>query len=150
MVRLLKDPEKDYVAIEDIPQIEWVITDEQKKFGNYDCTKANAEFRGRKYTAWFSPEIPINKGPYKFHGLYGLIFEIYDSKREVNFKLLNISFTKQKLNMPDLKKYPKISREDYFKSNKNFLEELVSRIASKTDRNFSVEMSSSFKSIEME
>ena len=47
-----------------------------KKILNYNCIKATMEFRGRKFTAYFTKELPYNTGPYKFFGLNGLILEI--------------------------------------------------------------------------
>lgn len=43
------------------------------------CHKAQTSFYGRNYTAWFSLDIPINDGPYKFNGLPGLIVQIADT-----------------------------------------------------------------------
>lgn len=37
---------------------------------------------------WFNPEIPIQEGPYKFRGLSGLIFEIYDSENIFHYTLI--------------------------------------------------------------
>lgn len=31
--------------------------------------KATCDFAGRKWIAWFTTEIPIQDGPYKFYGL---------------------------------------------------------------------------------
>jgi GLPGLI family protein len=58
------------------------------KDGNY-LRKATTKFKGRNYIAWFNYEIPITDGPYKFSGLPGLIFEIYDEKKYFIFSLIN-------------------------------------------------------------
>ena len=51
-------------------------------FMGYDCRKATVDFAGRTYTAWFTPEIPLPFGPYKFGGLPGLILKIEDAERQ--------------------------------------------------------------------
>jgi GLPGLI family protein len=61
----------------------WEISDEVKKIQGYTCYKATCHHRGRHYTAWFTPEIPIPEGPYKFKGLPGLILEIEDNRGEL-------------------------------------------------------------------
>lgn len=48
--------------------------------------------------AWFSQEIPFQEGPYKFRGLPGLIFEIYDTKDNFIIKLIG---SKKINNTPD-------------------------------------------------
>ncbi|WP_299130900.1 GLPGLI family protein [uncultured Winogradskyella sp.] len=42
----------------------------------YKCQKAFTNFRGRTYVAYFTPQLAINDGPYKFKGLPGLILKI--------------------------------------------------------------------------
>jgi len=57
---------------------------------DYNVTKAKVEFRGRKYEAWFSEEIPINAGPWKFFGLPGLILEVGSADGAVSIRLSEI------------------------------------------------------------
>ena len=54
---------------------EWEITDSTKTVLGYECIKATSDYHGRKWQTWFAPEIPINNGPWKLHGLPGLILE---------------------------------------------------------------------------
>lgn len=64
----------------------WEISDESKEILGYQCFKATADYRGRRWTAWFAPEIPIQEGPWKLCGLPGLILEAYDEKRDYSFE----------------------------------------------------------------
>lgn len=41
----------------------------------YDCLMAEAYYHGRHWRAWFAPEIPLSYGPWKLHGLPGLILK---------------------------------------------------------------------------
>jgi GLPGLI family protein len=56
----------------------WKLHAETKKIGNFASQKATIKFRGRNYTAWFTNEIPVRYGPWKFQGLSGFILEVYD------------------------------------------------------------------------
>lgn len=60
----------------------------------YKCQKALTRYAGRTYFAWYTPNIPINEGPYKFHGLPGLIVKIYDKKKQHDFELTSLKTLK--------------------------------------------------------
>jgi GLPGLI family protein len=73
------------------PTFNWVLHNENKTFGNITCQKATIYYKGRNYIAWFAPSIPVNNGPWKFQGLPGLILEIYDIEKEVQFLFKSLS-----------------------------------------------------------
>ena len=68
----------------------WQLCNEHKNILSYNCQKATCTFRGRNYTAWFTSEIPIQNGPYKFGGLPGLILQISDDKNHYVFDCIGI------------------------------------------------------------
>lgn len=72
-----------FVYSDSVPSLEWNYSDEENdSIIGYDCRKANVEFAGRNYTAWYTPEIPLPFGPYKFGGLPGLILKLEDAERQ--------------------------------------------------------------------
>lgn len=71
-------------------QLDWKLEDKYKTISGYECQKASVTFRGRNYDAWFTTEIPLPYGPWKFGGLPGLILEIYDDTKEISFTAENI------------------------------------------------------------
>jgi GLPGLI family protein len=79
----------DFFVYETTDKMDWKLSVETKKSGDYLLQKATTNFGGRKWTAWFSKEINLSEGPYKFRGLPGLIFEISDDKRNFSFSLIN-------------------------------------------------------------
>lgn len=93
----------------------------------YVCRKANTEYRGRKYNAWYTLSIPISEGPYKFKGLPGLIIKLEDTQKQHRFELSE--FNKINYNKPiylrdrnyktiNIKDYPKLKHnEALFRSN---------------------------------
>jgi GLPGLI family protein len=77
----------NYRVIEDLAIFDWKIQPETKSINGFKSQKATTKFAGRDYTAWFTSEIPILDGPYKFNGLPGLILEISDRKNHYSFVL---------------------------------------------------------------
>ena len=71
-------------------QPEWTISSEQKDVMGMACQQATATYRGREWTAWFTPEIPTTEGPWQLRGLPGLVVEAYDKTGEVSFELTSL------------------------------------------------------------
>jgi len=111
-----------FFGYEEQVKFSWHILPEKKKIGAYNTQKATTEFGGRKWVAWFSSEIPFQDGPYKFHGLPGLIVKIEDyegnyswllsgNKKEDNYTspikdIKTISKTKFEIAYADFRKDP--------------------------------------------
>lgn len=66
----------------------WKLSDEKKNVKDLTLQKATTTWGGRNWTAWFSTDIPFQEGPYKFHGLPGMITELYDDKNNYRFELV--------------------------------------------------------------
>lgn len=82
---------KNTFLISDIyHDFEWSISDETKTIAGYPCIKATTTYRGRTWTAWYAPQIPVSFGPWKLHGLPGLILEATDSKNEITYKAVKV------------------------------------------------------------
>lgn len=56
---------------------DWSLCKETKTILGYQCFKAICSFRGREYEAYFTRELPFKAAPWKFHGLPGVILEVY-------------------------------------------------------------------------
>lgn len=77
----------DQLRYEDDKDLHWEVSSETKNISGYESQKATTKYRGREYIAWFTSDIPISEGPYKFHGLPGLILQIMDSESDYVFEL---------------------------------------------------------------
>jgi len=83
--------------------------------------KATTSFAGRQYIAWFTPEIPVPDGPYKFNGLPGLIIEIADLKDHYHFKLTGFEILKEPVKtILDLDNFKLVTKKDFIKAKNNF------------------------------
>lgn len=76
---------------EKFPYMEWTILVETDTISGYFCRSAQTVFRGRTYTVFFTVDIPLGIGPWKFNGLPGLILYAYDEDRNFCWKIKSIS-----------------------------------------------------------
>ena len=78
---------RNLFAYEDDIKFDWKILADKEKIGAYNTQKATTDFGGRKWTAWFSTDLPFQDGPYKFYGLPGLIVKIEDEGKNYSWLL---------------------------------------------------------------
>ncbi|MDG5490111.1 GLPGLI family protein [Psychroserpens sp. SPM9] len=96
--------EKYYVS-EKTPQIDWELISKTKTIQKHTVYKAQGQFRGRIYTAWYTKDIALPYGPWKLQGLPGLILEAYDEKKEMYFYLKNLEYpTKNNTSITQVKR----------------------------------------------
>lgn len=110
-----------YTKEEPIATIEWSIQPQKKEILQQECQMATATFKGRNYTAWFAPAIPISSGPWKLHGLPGIILAANDDKNEISFTCTKISLPEK--NTPAIavsKNAIRVSPEKFDKTKKAF------------------------------
>lgn len=75
---------------EEMPQLEWELTDSVTKVLGYECKGAVCKFRGREWTAFYTEDIPLMEGPWKLHGLPGLIMKASDKNEHYKFECVGI------------------------------------------------------------
>lgn len=68
----------------------WNIKPDTKSIKNLKFQKATIQFGGRNWDAWFLLDNDFSEGPYKFHGLPGIISELNDSENNFIFTLLKM------------------------------------------------------------
>lgn len=105
---------------EDIPIMEWTLTDGEKEIEGYKCRRGECDFRGRRYVAWYTDEIPVADGPWKFGGLPGFIMEVGDTEGHYSFVLTGIRNDPGRgITIPDIK-YHKTSRDKFLATRRKF------------------------------
>lgn len=76
------------VALKENHKINWTIFPETKTIEGFKVQKATTTFGGRNWIAWFTNDIQIQDGPYKFCCLPGLIVNIGDEEGDHVFNLV--------------------------------------------------------------
>ncbi len=74
-----------FVIRDDGNKIEWKLTDSVKQILGYNCQQATTYYKCRNWVVWFAKDIPSSFGPWKLHGLPGLILEAIDEKQQIHF-----------------------------------------------------------------
>ncbi|MDY3521260.1 GLPGLI family protein [Riemerella anatipestifer] len=87
----------DYYVLSSNDTQNWMILDETKTVNGIVLRKAVTRFGKRDWEAWFSDKYPVLEGPYKFRGLPGLIFELWDTKDNFIFSVNRIVPKKEKI-----------------------------------------------------
>lgn len=108
----------------------WKIVKDTATISGYHCQKATAHFAGRDYIAWFTTEIPLSEGPYKFNGLPGLIIEISDTRKQYIFKLTSLERIKKgiRIEFPE-RNYIRTTQKKFDKAYRDFIENFSERLA---------------------
>ena len=67
----------------------WILKSEVVKIGDLNCHKAETFYRGRKWIAWYTTDVPIITGPYKFSNLPGMVVQLENSTGTLSFNLVS-------------------------------------------------------------
>lgn len=135
---------KEFLVIDELVKNNWILSDEIKKIGNYNCMKATMIFpvtqeqkdsyekrkekqennptqflelkepEDRVVEAWFTMDIPVSHGPAEFWGLPGLIMEVHDGKTIYLCSKITLN-PKEKFTIKKPKSGQKVSKKEYEK-----------------------------------
>lgn len=124
---------EQYVVEEPIENIDWTLSEDSlKNVLGYDSIMATADYHGRKWTAWFTPEIPLQAGPWKLAGLPGLILEADADNGVYSFVATGIQNTTRQISPVYLAdRYEKVSRKDLLKAQRSFFDNPLGQINAK-------------------
>lgn len=106
---------------EPFSEIDWqIVEDSTKTVLGYQCIMASTDYHGRKWTVWFTPEIPVQDGPWKFCGLPGLILEAAEEKGHHHFTADGIEQSRQSIYPIYNNDYEKMGRLDMLRNLRNY------------------------------
>ena len=81
---------QSYRYVDSLHAQTWTMGDSTREVLGYTCQQATADFRGRRWTTWFTTDIPVSDGPWKLGGLPGLILEAYDEGQQHVFTAVGL------------------------------------------------------------
>lgn len=93
----------------------WELTDSVKNILGYECQMAKTRFHGRMWIAWFTPNVPMQEGPWKLTGLPGLILEAECDGGQYRFVADGIQQTNKPVtDIYGKEKWDEIKREEFW------------------------------------
>ncbi|SFK66339.1 GLPGLI family protein [Porphyromonadaceae bacterium KH3CP3RA] len=111
----------NFVVEEPMPKIDWTIHSDTATVCGYSCQKATTHLYGRDYEVWFTYEIPRSDGPWKLHGLPGLILKAEDTQKHYRFVCTGIEQNQisSPIEIPDTS-HKEVSRKELNKLHERF------------------------------
>lgn len=151
---------KPFLVEDSLTIYQWELKEEFKQIGSYSCQKAifhkieekqqysfsNVEeaetttvMDTTHIEAWFTPQIPVQHGPDKFHGLPGLIMEVNDGNRTYICSKIELKQgVTEKIDQP--KKGKKISKEEFDEIQRKKLKQFTQLYQGKDDGDITIKM----------
>ena len=110
----------NYLVNDEFPALVWNTNyTDVDTLGKHICYKATSSYRGTTLVAYYTNDIPVPAGPYKFGGLPGLIVMLYNEGANPHYWLLKEIEYPYTGDVPVNQKYinalPKLSLESYIK-----------------------------------
>jgi len=139
------------IVEEELPIFKWVFGVKAKKIGKFLCNSAELNFRGRTFEVWYTNQIPISHGPWKFYGLTGLIMEIKSKDLNISFtinKIKESNSVSDKIQIP--KEGKKILFNDYVNYKENTIKDFIKNLYSKLPRGAKIKLNSTPVSYNLE
>ena len=105
---------KEFEGYESTPSLDWTLTADTLNINGYRCSRAEVTFRGVRWTAWYTEEVPSSVGPWRLRGLPGLIvkatgdahtFTLTELRREASAITYASDVKIERMKYPKLLKY---------------------------------------------
>lgn len=114
------------------PSLNWQLMNETKEIQAMKCQLAKVDTEHDTFYAWYTTEIPFSDGPFRFKGLPGLILEVYNKNKTIEFSAANIKKSEE-----EIKKMERVStidlhdKKDFFKARDKWLKYPFNNIVNK-------------------
>ena len=107
---------------EPLAEMQWkMVEDSTATVLGYECIMAECDYHGRHWKSWFTPEIPVPFGPWKLHGLPGLILKA-EANGDFSFVATGLENTDRIMTPMYMQgDYSKVDRKNALKNDEYFM-----------------------------
>ncbi|TAE11577.1 MAG: GLPGLI family protein [Bacteroidetes bacterium] len=121
---------KFYVK-DSLHNFKWELLPDTATILKRKCLSAKTTFRGREYKVFYTPEIPVSDGPWKFGGLPGLILEVKSTDDFIEWRAmkLDLAYTGS-IKYIDVSQHTYISWQTYTKQYAEALDKFIHSLRS--------------------
>ncbi len=88
--RIYRIATNDFLLQDTVEQHVWEVTNEERMVGEFFCKKAVCTIDGRKWTAWFTADLPYAAAPGKLTGLPGVLLEATDESGNIKWEFQEV------------------------------------------------------------
>lgn len=122
--------DEDGTYEEPVDEMKWTVCeDSTKNILGYECILAETDYHGRLWNAWFTPEIPVPDGPWKFRNLPGLILMAQTPDGSFSFEAYGIeNFTDEFPKLYGQDSYRQVDRKKALAANEKYLDNLDNQV----------------------
>lgn len=115
-------PVGKYAVTFEEPKLKWEILNETKDIKEFKCRLARTlTDTGQTFYAWFTNDISIPEGPFRFKGLSGVILEVYNKSKTIQIYATDIKKSDEMIE--PLKYYNEVkakNKAQFLEARKNF------------------------------
>lgn len=121
---LVSLPVGKYIFTYEEPQLKWEILNETKDIKGFKTRLAKTTTdTGDTYFAWFTNDLTIPDGPFRFKGLSGLILEVYNKNKTIEIYATDIKKSDELIESLNYGNDVKTkSKQQFLEARKNYLE----------------------------
>lgn len=117
-------PVGKYIFTFEEPALKWEILNDVKTVKGFKTRLAKTiTDTGDTFFAWFTPDIPITDGPFRFKGLSGLVLEVYNTSKTIEIYATDIKKSEEIIESLNYRSVIKAkSKKQFLQARKNYSE----------------------------
>lgn len=128
---------KTRIIKEELPLMEWTLTDKDTIYLNFPCKIATTEFRGNFWTVFFTDSLGFNAAPWKLQGLPGTVLYATTPDEKFTIKATGISVEQNSIEIKNPFEGEKTySWEDYKDENRKAYKRYYKSMKSQTSNDY--------------